>query len=295
MAQLSLSFTISNLDSTIHLFSLRAPLTANALPSNVKFVQFDSKAGGQILYGDRQAIPELFTDLSPYQSYLNQWITSAAAASPALTLAQARAIKCAMVEAIYSVKRQMPVTVQITAGSHAWDVSDAAVARFIAPLSGLLYIDPLNAISATLETMRTALNTWASNIGTNQGATQSGLSSICTQVNAAINNARAQGLSGGGDAVSFDFAVASLSVTLSTTASNPLGAIPSQATAPTIQMVPFGETDLVTLPIADVQAIILAIAANNAKYQRINAQKQAAVNALSSIASVAAYDVTTGW
>jgi hypothetical protein len=298
---LNLEFTISNVDSSIHLFSVRAALSANPLPSNVKFVQYSAAEGGRILYRDRPAIPEQFTDPSPYQSYVNQWITATAAASPALKLSQAKAVKAALVSSIFAGRRQTAVSVAVTDGNYAWDATDEGLSRFIAPLAGFLYTDPLNAASssivATLSAMRTALNVWASNINTNESYTQSALTAICSQVNSAINNARSASITNGDNIIANDFAAAALGVTLSTSTSNALDALPAapSAAAPSVAMVPIGQTKLVPLSMTDLQKIVQAITMQNAKYQLINAVKQAEIDGLSSIAAVTSYDATTGW
>ena len=104
MTNVDLQFRLDRTRSLIYISSMHAKMTANTLPSNVDYVSF-ANGVGQIIYSDRQRTPESFTDPSPYQTYVNQWITAMATATPPLTLAQAIAIKQAFISTIYNLKR----------------------------------------------------------------------------------------------------------------------------------------------------------------------------------------------
>jgi hypothetical protein len=58
---------------------------------------------------------------------------------------------------------------------------------------------------------------------------------------------------------------------------------------------PLGATTYTIFTAADINNILAVIINRNAFRQATNLSKQAAINALSSIASVASYDATTGW
>lgn len=291
------SFVINSALGTIHVNAVGATLTSNSLAANVQYVQFDASTGvGQIMYNDRPSIPELFQDPSPYQTYVNQWITAEAAlAKLPLTLAQAQAVKCALVQAIYAVKRQQPVNVTVSAGNNNWDASDQAVARMNV-LAGFAYIDNVNSLISTLNSeistlntnvtdsngLRSAYTTFVTNLQTNLN---SWVSTLNSSEAASINNPPASWTS-----------VSNMSVPPagSTTAMNTLSNI-SSITVPTMKLLPYGGTSLVTVTPTDVGAILSAIATQNANEAVANATKQAAVNALTTIANVVAYDATTGW
>ena len=146
MTQMNLSFVIDAARATMRLSGIRAPVvTSGNLAANVAYVNFDTVSGGNILYNDRPQIPETFSDPSPYQALLNQWIAAMSSSTPALTLAQSQAIKCSLVDAISSVKRQAPISVATSIGTKNWDASDLAVSRVLGPLSGFMFVDPVNA------------------------------------------------------------------------------------------------------------------------------------------------------
>jgi hypothetical protein len=61
------------------------------------------------------------------------------------------------------------------------------------------------------------------------------------------------------------------------------------------QLIPFGSANPVTITAADVAAIIAAVNAQQINGQAVMLSKQGAVNALTAIGDVIAYDATTGW
>ncbi|WP_024517082.1 hypothetical protein [Bradyrhizobium sp. Tv2a-2] len=299
MTQLAdFSFVINNALQTIHVGAILAPLTTNTLAANVSLVQFDGATGvGQITYNDRQPLPEAFSDPSPYQTYVNQWITALASGSPALTLSQAQAIKCSLVNAIYAVKRQAAVSIHVTAGTYSWDATDSTVERVLAPLCGLLYVDPVNTVIGEVNTLITEIDTtlstlnstWATNFNTLNSnwpsQIQAALNNLVSEINASLpfqsGGATIAGVTGP-SAVTFDSGLSGFSGN-------------STLTAPSISLIPVGQTTPVTLSPTDLQAIVVAINAQNASKQSTSLSKQAAINALTSITSVVSYDATTGW
>lgn len=66
-------------------------------------------------------------------------------------------------------------------------------------------------------------------------------------------------------------------------------------TIPTLSVIPSGASAAVTVTAADLAAIMSAISAQLISKQTTMISKQAAVNALTSIAAVIAYDATIGW
>jgi hypothetical protein len=321
-----MQFTIDRTKGVVSVSGVPLPIDTSSLPTNIRYVFF-SDAGGNLIYNDRAAIAEPFSDPSPYQGLLNAWMTAAAAASPPLLLGQAQKLKCGMVNAIGSMKRQLPLSVKIGSGSYPWDASDLAVSRFITPISGLIYLDPLNSLIATettnvsslsqlvadLNAEIVTLNGWAvhfntldSNFGNLGSGIQGAITAIINEVNQAIVNAEAidSGLGGALDpGLMSAFPISG--VTGPVTTSAPIDAAVStlaenfsmiqSLTVPKIQLIPVGSASPVTLTPSDLQAVVVAVAAQNIKYQTINLAKQAEVNALSTISAVASYDATTGW
>jgi len=304
-----MQFTIDVANARMTINGVSEAIAVTGLAQNISYIRFSDGGGGSILYNDRPALPAPFADPSPYQSYFNAWITAAAAASPALLLSQAQSLKAALVNAIYLMKRQAPVSVPVSAGTFAWDASDAAVAR-LAPLAGFLYVDPLNAVLsggpgatltelvADLNTMVANLNVWATHFNTLNSNLATYASTLATDMAnwaSAINTAERTAIAGWQT-----IGAPATPASPATTGNTGLGGFTesfssAQIAAPSIQLMPVGATAPVSLTPTDLQQVVVAMAAQNVKYQTTSASKQAAVNALSTIAAVAAYDATTGW
>jgi hypothetical protein len=288
MTTLPLQFQIDNNRSTVRLWGMTQPITANTLALNINFVQWNGVTGiGQIIYNDRMPLPEQFTDPSPYQAYINQWITtSALAATNPLSLVQAQAIKNSLIGTIYGVKRQQPVNATVTAGNYNWDASDSAVAR-MNTLASFAYIDNVNSIISTFDS---EISTFIGDYNGLRSGYTSFVSNLQTNLNTwvtALNTA--EGAVGGW------VAVGNMSVPSSgSTSAMSFVSIPS-ITVPTMKLLPYGGTSLVTVSPTDIGTIMSAVAAQNANESLVNATKQAAVNALTTIAAVTTYDATTGW
>jgi hypothetical protein len=84
-------------------------LSLASLPANVAIVTWDG-VEGELEYNDAPAVRTQFNDPTPYLPMVDAWIAAAATASPALTLAQAKGIKAALVDQFYHQKRQLPIT-----------------------------------------------------------------------------------------------------------------------------------------------------------------------------------------
>lgn len=290
MTTLDLDFVVNRGESSCRVLGLKQPITSS-LASNVNFVTF-AKGQGQVFYNDRPPLPELFSDPSPYQSYVNAWITAAAAATPALTLAQAQAIKCAFVDAIYGFKRVAPVSATVTAGTYSFDASNNA-------LTGLAYLAPLNTVITGVNAVITAFDTLNGLVNPVGAGVQTALNSLVSGVNSALS-ALTSAINLAGTAQTPPFSVGS-APTVGSVAGPSTSGTPSNPSAlatispPTLTVVPVGQTSPITLNSADLQAVALAIAAQNASTGSTDATKKAAVNALSTIAAVVAYDATAGW
>jgi hypothetical protein len=306
-----MQFTIDVANAIMTINGVGETIAVTGLPANISYVRFSDSDGGVILYNDRPALPAPFSDPSPYQSYFNAWITAAAAGSPALLLSQAQSLKAALVNSIYAMKRQLPCSVAVSAGTYPWDASDPAVAR-MALLAGLLYVDPLNTVISAgpgggltqlmvdLNTMVANLNVWASHFNT----LNSNMTTFNGNVASAINTwiGALQTTEGGGNIIGWaNPGSYSAPASPATTADTALGTFAetfsnvSAIKVPTIQLIPVGSSSPITLTPTDLQKVVIAMAAQNTKYQATSASKQAAVNALSTIAAVAAYDATAGW
>jgi hypothetical protein len=149
-------------------------IDCSSIPANVEMVWWNSAQGtqsgggpqgtppsGEILYNDRIAIRETFTDPSPYIAIINQWLLAAArqvagASLPhqpnltvpatALTVAQAQMVKNTILDGLFALKRKAPITFN----GKTYDGSDAEQAAIA------------NAISAAAQQNIDAANTSAS-------------------------------------------------------------------------------------------------------------------------------------
>ncbi len=202
-----------------------------------------------------------------------------------LTLAQAQAVKCALVNAIYFVKRTAPVTVAVGGTSYQWDAADAAVGR-MSTAASLAYISDLNSVLSSIDSQMasliTALNTNVDDHNNLIANLQSDLNSWVSSLN--TNESPIPGWVTMGNM---------------TVPANNMAHVswsnPSAITVPTIQLLPYGGTALVTLQPSDVKAIMQAIGNQYAAKSLVNEQKQAAINALTTAHDVINYDATTGW
>lgn len=323
MTQLAdFSFVINRSLGTIHLNSVGASLTTNTLAANVSFVQYDSDVGtGRITYNDRPALPELFTDPSPYQTYINQWITAAASFSPALTLAQARAVKNGLIDSIWAGKRQAPISVVTSLGTYNFDANDilsgalniGAWMPAVASLIAQGTVPQFAAINTAITNMLTTINAAIAALTNSVNVDIVGGAGLEVQINTALSRICSEGnqdftdiitqlntLTGGGYTPvpqTLDYTTVSVSaVTGGSGAYTPpsaLTALPT-LTAP-VKMLPVGSTSYPAFTLADQFAVLTAIQTQRANELAVRATKQAAVAALATVANVIAYDTTTGW
>jgi hypothetical protein len=98
-----------------------APMTVDLsdVAKNIWLVDWSGK-DGTILYNDRLGVRNTFSDPSPYLFFVNRWMIAAQLLNPAVTqslpteavpisLGQAKAVKSALVPALFNLKRQAPI------------------------------------------------------------------------------------------------------------------------------------------------------------------------------------------
>lgn len=277
------SFTIDNLLGSVHVGAVGAQITT-ALASNIRLVKFDASSGvGQIVYNDRPPLPEMFSDPSPYQSYINSWITALAAASPALTLAQAIAVKSALLDAVWVAKIAAPVSVSTSLGTFSFDAGTGPTGA----LNFASWLPVIGAINTSLNAVNSAVATEFSNLVSEINTT---LASLCTGIAGDFQfvvdqvNSRAS-ISAGYPS--------GLSVTLSDVGYR--GPSPLATISASVQILPVGATSYPAFTVADLFAVMSAAASQRATKSTTRAAKQAVLGALTTIPSVVSYDVTAGW
>jgi hypothetical protein len=117
---------IDNRAKKVSIDGVAFPVASPALDAAIDYVTWADDGIGTIQYAGH-LLRANFLDVSPYQPFVNAWITAAAGA---LTLAQARAIKAEFIATIASYKRQRPVTATAGGASRTWDGGDIALAHY---------------------------------------------------------------------------------------------------------------------------------------------------------------------
>jgi hypothetical protein len=314
MTMANLFFSIDTVNSRIYVNNISYPLTSNTLATNVSMIRYSTQDGGSIIYNDRPPLPDQFSDPSPYQPYINAWLTAASSDNPALTLEQAQAIKNGLIDGIWSVKRQANVSVATSLGTYSFDSSDddlsgalnsaswmPAVANIIGSPSGVIasLVNSINSVivgginDTVVAGINSELNVAATDVGNIANVTNANLSGITGELNqviSAVNNFDSTiipisnytpmggaGFSGGVGGICQVSAAAGTSLTAS------------------VKMLPVGSTTYPAFTLADQFAVVTAIQTQRANEAAVRAVKQAVVDALSTISAVIAYDATTGW
>ena len=295
MTTLPISFQIDNTKGTIRLYGFPWSITPGSLALNINFVQWDGVTNtGLIYYNDRIAIPESFPDPSPYQSYINSWMSGAASgAAPftaPLTLSQAQAVKAGLIDSIWSVKRQAPLVVTTSLGHFTFDCNDGSNSASFSISNALplinstsAYANSINsAVAAVVSKFNTAFTDIAININSSGGT-------LASESMADFNLLASGSItSQGGQNVAWT-AVPNYG----TQSYSAPGALPLMSMG--VEMLPIGSTSYPAFSVSDMCTIFNALEAQRSNELLVRAGKQAALAALSTVSSVIAYDVTTGW
>src|SRR5262245_20107903 len=110
-------------------------LDCSPIPADVRFV-FWHGTYGEILrdQSTKFSVRERFLDPSPYVPIFNRFIAASETATPPATLAQAKAIKIAMVQSLFDFKRQAPIT---TSGG-TFNASDTSNMQMLGSNDGII-------------------------------------------------------------------------------------------------------------------------------------------------------------
>jgi hypothetical protein len=120
-------------------------------PADVDFINWNGKSG-EIRYWTQPGITVPFVDPTPYVPYINNWLTKAARETLPINLDQARKVKSDLVESLFDVKRQLPISMH----DRVWDCCDETVngmarmllARQIVPNGRILSLTPFGLATA---------------------------------------------------------------------------------------------------------------------------------------------------
>lgn len=268
-----MGFLIDKVKGHMAVDSVTATIDTSALAGDVAYVSMNLHGECGVQYTDQPMT--LDVDPAPYQVFLNAWMTAMyAGGSGALTLTEAKSAKKNLVDALYFYKRQIPVTVATTAGTFAWDASDASSINTSSWIVTANVI--MNKIADMLDTM-VAMNVASVGIETCVG-------NYVSQTNGRISVLQT---ADGSPIDTFD------------PAPYPdMPVVPGHLTllpSPSLTLVPVGGTTPVTLTSGDMNLIVSAISAQHVDKASGQATRKSAIDALGNIPDVIAYDVTASW
>lgn len=289
-------FTIIRSESLVVVDNAVSNISVASLPANVEVVVYQ-ETDGKIEYNDRPSVRTVFTDPSPYQALINAFITDQAALVPALQLAQAKQIKKDLVEGIFHHKRRLPYIYN----TWQYEATDEAVANMSMLLQGssgvaglvasinnaLTYLkDQINTYVVTQNNSSAgSVNQWSSFHNTNWSLMYRGPGGAAYTLGDPIGGASPGGAGAGPGSGGF-LTMSTVAVPTVSGSSGPSGNITYQ---------PLNATTPQTIPAADVFSGLLGIANRRNSLNSNRLTKQVAVNNLTTIAAVTAYDATAGW
>jgi hypothetical protein len=312
-------FTIIRSESMVVIDNAPLVLDCSTVPANVEVVAYED-TGGTVEYNDRPSVRVMFTDPSPYQPILNSWMTTSAAASPALQLAQAKTIKAGLVEGIFHHKRRLPYS----AVGYSWDTNAESIASLETLVRGKASISLSSDTSVLVASINDAFsvltnqindkvvaenNISAGNVNgwsTTMAINWANLDLVYQQLNGTTGGAstgtqhthtyfvygytldvnyRSPGAGGFQSMTNLSGVTISGGVNM-TSSLNYTGTIATQ---------PLNSGSMVNVPASDVNVALQGIAARRETLNSNRLTKQAAINALTTIPAVVAYDATTGW
>ena len=272
-------------------------MDCSGLPSNLYMAEW-REGRGEIETTDAPGLRTTFTDVSPYAVYFQRFMT-VKNTDGALTLAQAQKIQNDLITCLFDDKRQAPYAMTVSGTPYQWSAHDTDVAAMSletigssgASIPGSLaaqinaMIDEINAnIVAQGNTLASQLVAFQAN-GVNAGPI-SYLNSYCRTI--FVAGAGAVAAPGLGSGVNCPPSTQNFSPPLSITH---IGG-PSASSIP---WSPIGATAPLTLTGDQMNSLMSGIATRRQTLLNTRNSKQAAVNALATIAAVIAYTVTTGW
>jgi hypothetical protein len=255
-------FFISRADDLMAIDNVAVTMDCSSLPESVIYVIWNEAGDGFVESNTGVALRTSFSDPSPYQPLIDDWMTAMAAATPALTVAQAQVVKVELVEALFEAYRIAPIAYSVAAAPGAsWDASDEGVAALTLAL--------FSALLAAFATLVGQTNT------------------VIAAINAQLLN------------VAFVFNAASITVLWN--GSSPSGgsqamqSIAGFTNSVSISWTPIGATAPVALSATECIGLLAAIVARRASLQAARLTNEAAIDALNTVAAVIAFDVTAGW
>jgi hypothetical protein len=205
----------------------------SSIPTNVQLVHWygaSQTPSGEVLYNDRVAIREPFTDPTPYLTVINNWIkaaggilppdpvlgaattphsptklttptqSSTSGPYPPLTVSQAQAVKNNLIDGLFANKRQAPITFM----GNQYDASDSEASAMANAISAAAKqnIDAItgsvdSAFSTYSGNVQAGLNGFAGTTGT-AGSVNKAINDYHTNVNVAFGTMASNAQAGDG-------------------------------------------------------------------------------------------------
>jgi hypothetical protein len=280
-------------------------IDTSALATNIEFVAYDCNGGaGNIEYSNALRVLDPFIDVVPYASFVNTWLTAAAAmlALP-ITLAQAKRVKIGLVDGIFNSKRQLPISY----ANQTWEATDQALMGMQAAVNGW---DIAASISAGDATLAANINTMSLQVnlgaiasqpvatGTSDGQTfyLDGYGSIMYMYQISPNDTNGPWNVSSTNSPAWLTSVGGGGVSQQPSYSGSTTPITFQQTAgPNISWPPLNATTPVTMSMTSMRTLLANIQSRRASLQSTRLTKTNAVNLLTTIAAVIAYDATSNW
>jgi len=271
-------------------------LTFPGLPTNVEMVFWDGTTDrGEIEYNGAMAIRTPFVDPTPYMAYVNAWILKGQTETPPINLPQAKLIKQDVVETLFNYKRQQPIPVISMGWTFPADDEDAA--SYNRYLSSYLTPSVNNVVGQLAEGINAQFVYLSGDLNDklNRDATVTGHTSTGTFSGTGTGDAPAEG---GATSVTVSGTTSQVAVAgkcTFTTIVTPAVATPVVTYPPYFYLVPLGYTETYAFTIDQMCTILGEIESRRSGLNSVRLGKREAINGLTSIAAVAAYNVTSGW
>jgi hypothetical protein len=274
----------------------------SSISANVYIVDW-SKSAGTILYYDRVALRDSYTDPTPYLPIINNWLLAAAgqtfgtsaphsagppltgsktpapiSVSPFITLKQAVAIKGNINDALFALKRQAPITFQ----GQTYDGSDTETSAMSTAISGAAQQN-IDAANSALSNLTSSVNSANATTVSNVNAANADFGGPAGQVDANMDTIFA--------ATGFPIEVVGVAV-LNVDA--PADIIAPTITGPAMSW-PNSSGVSQNLSFAQMSGLVKALADRRATLQTTHIAMKAAIAAQTSVAGIAGIDITAGW
>jgi hypothetical protein len=296
-----MDFLIARSEGIVSIDNQPLGVDTSALPVNVAIVAYDCSGGaGNIEYSDQLRVLAPFIDITPYVPFANTWLTAASAiVGMPVTLAQAKRVKIGLVDGIFNSKRQLPINYV----GNTWDATDQSMIGMQTMINAWSVETDITTADAILADNMQKLQVLIHQTGnaSQPAAYASGTGSI----DAAVRFDKH--LSGGvwdgtyvripGTSPTWVTSVGGGGVNAQPTyVPIPAGQIGYQTTTgPSVSWTPLNATAPVSLSMTSMRTLISNIQTRRGSLQSTRLTKTNAINLLTTVAAVIAYDVTTGW